>query len=110
MATVNPPIGKRLMADVIDSLAETDPERKVCAMPKSPGTPDEYVDLPVRKLAQAINYTAWWIEEQFGKDGSFRETIAYIGANDVRYLVMVVACNKTGYKVCIYTSLEEYVN
>lgn len=102
MATVaSPPIGKRLMAHVIDGLAETDPERKVCAMPKSPGTPDDYVDLPVRKLAQAINYMSWWIEKQFGKGGSFNETIAYIGANDVRYLIMVVACNKTGYKVCI---------
>lgn len=95
------PIGKRLMAQVIDSLAETDPERKVCAMPKSPSTPDEYVDLPVYKLAEAVNYMSWWIEKQFGKGGSFSETIAYIGANDVRYLVMVVACNKTGYKVCV---------
>ncbi|KAI9371724.1 hypothetical protein BJX61DRAFT_548133 [Aspergillus egyptiacus] len=93
-----PPIGRRLMADVIDGLAQTDPERRVCSMPKSPRDPDDYVDLPVSKLAHAVNYMASWIEKRFGKGDSFRETIAYIGANDVRYLVMVVACNKTGYK------------
>lgn len=95
-----PNIGKRIMAQVIDGLAETDPERKICSMPESAENSDTYVDLSVKGLAHAVNYTAWWIEREFGKPDSFEETLAYIGANDVRYLIMVLSCNKTGYKVC----------
>lgn len=94
-----PSIGKRVMAQVIDYLAETDPERKICSMPQSAEDPGIYVELSAKSLARAINHMAWWIEETFGKSNSFDETLAYIGANDVRYLVMVIACNKTGYKV-----------
>lgn len=92
------------MAHVIDELAETDPDRKVCSMPGSPDKPREFVELGVKKLAHAINYMSWWIEKEFGKGDSFNETMAYVGANDVRYLVIVVACNKTGYKACIQRS------
>lgn len=94
-----PKIGERLMAQVIDDLALTDPERKVCSMPESIDSPHIYTDLSVKKLSQAINYMAWWIEKSFGKCTSFDETLAFLGANDVRYLVMVIACNKTGFKV-----------
>jgi hypothetical protein len=87
------------MAQVIDDLALTNPERKICSMPESPDSAHIYVDLNVKSLSQAINYTAWWIEKSFGKCASFDETLAFLGANDVRYLVMVIACNKTGFKV-----------
>ncbi|XHF98585.1 hypothetical protein AWENTII_002133 [Aspergillus wentii] len=67
-------------------------------MPESPENPQAYVDLSVQKLAHAINYMSWWIEKEFGKSDTFNETVAYLGANDVRYLVIVIACNKTGHK------------
>lgn len=96
-----PNLGKRVMAHVIDSLAATDPDRRICCMPESPDNPQVFVDLSVKKLAHAINHTSLWIVREFGKSDAFNETLAYLGSNDVRYLVMVIACNKTGYKVCI---------
>ncbi|KAJ5098005.1 hypothetical protein N7532_005006 [Penicillium argentinense] len=93
-----PNIGNRVMAHVIDNLARTDPGRKVCSIPEIPDNPRSYVDLNVKKLAHAVNYMSWWIVEQFGNSDTFNETLAYLGANDVRYLVVVLACNKTGYK------------
>lgn len=96
-----PNIGTRTMAHAIDELAETDPGKRVCRMPESPDNPRVFFDLGIQTLAHAVNYMSWWIEKEFGKGDSYNETVAYLGANDVRYLVMVVACNKTGYKVCI---------
>lgn len=92
------PIGKRLMVQVIDDVAERDPERKVCAVPKGSEISDGFFDLTFRELAHAVNYMSWWIIEAFGHSSTM-ETLTYLGANDIRYLVMVMACNKTGYKV-----------
>ncbi|KAE8335493.1 hypothetical protein BDV24DRAFT_156005 [Aspergillus arachidicola] len=91
------PIGKRLMVQVIDDVAERDPERKVCAVPKGSEISDGFFDLTFRELAHAVNYMSWWIVEAFGRSSTM-ETLTYLGANDIRYLVMVMACNKTGYK------------
>jgi hypothetical protein len=92
------PIGKRLMVQVIDDLAEQDPERKVCAVPKGSEISDGFFDLTFRELAHAVNYMSWWIVESLGRSPNM-ETLTYIGSNDIRYLIMVMACNKTGYKV-----------
>ncbi|KAK2861154.1 putative NRPS-like protein biosynthetic cluster [Arthroderma sp. PD_2] len=91
-------IGKRLMAQVIDSLSEEDPDRRVCTMPKGADCSDGFFDLTFRQLARMVNHMSWWIEEVFGRSISPTETLAYLGSNDVRYLVMVMACNKTGYQ------------
>lgn len=93
-------IGQRLMVHVIDDVAQKDPERKVCTMPERTDSADAFVDLNFRQLAHAVNYMSWWIEKSFGRNnGSPQETLTYLGANDSRYLIMVMACNKTGYQV-----------
>ncbi|KAL4794339.1 hypothetical protein BDV19DRAFT_390398 [Aspergillus venezuelensis] len=91
-------LGKRLMATVIDDLAVSGPERKICSMPERPDSADAYGDLSAKTLSHAINSLPWWIVENFGTGDDYEETLAYMGPNDVRYLVMVVACNKTKYK------------
>lgn len=92
--------GKRLMAHVIDDTTVSDPTRKVCKIPKGSSVSDGFVDFTFKELAHVVNYTAWWIEKVLGRS-STHETLTYIGANDIRYLVVVMACNKTGYKVSI---------
>jgi hypothetical protein len=44
---------------------------------------------------------AWWIEENVGKPtvGDGRETMVYIGPNDLRYGILVLASIVTGYTV-----------
>lgn len=59
-------------------------------------------------MANAVNRCAHRIVDICGKpeEGSF-PTIAYIGPNDARYIVMMIACVKAGYKVSnppMYTS------
>lgn len=88
----------RLFAAVIDELAEKTPDRKFCSMPKGPNVSDGFRDITVKEIAKAVNYTAWWIEKRLGRSDNF-ETLSYMAANDVRYLVFILASNKTGYKV-----------
>lgn len=86
------------MAQVIDSLAVTEPNRKVCTVPRGSSVSDGFVDFTLKELAHAVNYTSWWIEKSLGCSSS-NETLTYIGANDIRYVAVVIACNKTGFKV-----------
>lgn len=54
-------------------------------------------------LANAVNASAWWIEENVGKleDGKKdgKETLVYFGPNDIRYAVLFFASIIAGYKV-----------
>ncbi|TQB68175.1 hypothetical protein MPDQ_003886 [Monascus purpureus] len=97
MVQVPKDAGKRLMAHVIDDLALREPERTVCIMGKGLRVADGFFDFSASDLAHTVNYTSWWIDKTFGRSSDY-ETLTYIGANDIRYLVFVVACNKTGYK------------
>ncbi|KAJ9237119.1 putative nonribosomal peptide synthetase [Paecilomyces variotii] len=89
--------GRRLLATAIDDAAQREPDRKVFVIPKGTQVSDGFRDFTMGELAQAINYTSWWIEKNIGRSSHF-ETLAYIAANDIRYLIFLVACNKTGYK------------
>ncbi|KAF3899511.1 Non-canonical non-ribosomal peptide synthetase [Trichophyton interdigitale] len=91
------PIGRRFMAQTIDHIAELDPDRRFCIIPKGPDCSDSFSDLTFERLAHAVNHMCWWIEERLGSTSS-PVTLAYLGAHDIRYLIMVMACNKTGYQ------------
>jgi acyl-CoA synthetase (AMP-forming)/AMP-acid ligase II len=67
-------------------------------IPKGAEVSDGFYSMTIRELAHAVNYTSWWIERNLGRSSNF-ETLAYMSSNDVRYIVFVIACNKTGYKV-----------
>lgn len=92
-------VGKRLMPHVIDYLGQNHPDKVFCTMPKNASTvADGYCNLTFSNIAHIVNYTAWWITTTYGRSDN-HDTIAFIGANDVRYLAIIIACNKTGYKV-----------
>jgi hypothetical protein len=63
---------------------------------------NSYHKVTYRDFANAVHTAAWWIEEQVGNplvaDG--RETLVYLGPNDLRYGVLVLASILVGYKVC----------
>lgn len=90
--------GKRLLPQVVDHLASTEPTRIYASIPKSPMTlEDGFHDVSVVDLSAMVNRMAWQIEKTIGK-GSL-EALAFIGATDIRYAVTLLASIKTGYKV-----------
>jgi acyl-CoA synthetase (AMP-forming)/AMP-acid ligase II len=91
--------GRRLMIDIIDGVAASDPERHFLYVPRSGDPKDGWKPVTYKQISRAVDHVAWQIakaprpetEEAF-------PTLAYIGANDVRYVVVMLACIKAGYK------------
>lgn len=89
---------KRLYAQIVDHAAETDPFKRFAVIPRGPEVSDGFQELFMKDLAKAVNFMCWWIESTIGPAQS-RETLAYLGGNDVRYGIFLLACQKTGYQV-----------
>ena len=102
MMAVPKDYGRRLIPNIIDERARSDPERPVYSIPISsadgprdlddisgrgivysvPVSSDDlsrgFRDISARDYANAVNRVAWWLESQLGKGPSF-PTIGYIG-------------------------------
>lgn len=89
--------GRRLLAAVVDETAKSNPHKVFASIPKSSDLSDGWRDISAVEIAHAVNYVAWWIRDTIGINESF-ETLAYLGASDVRYAVFCLAAIKTGYK------------
>ncbi|KAI0870150.1 hypothetical protein GGS24DRAFT_122083 [Hypoxylon argillaceum] len=99
MSTSSNEYGRRLLPHVIDDIACKDPHREVFMSPRSSSPKDGWAITTFSTYANAINRCAHDIVNRYGKatHGEF-PTIAYIGPQDARYLVIVVAAIKAGYK------------
>ncbi|KAL4938764.1 hypothetical protein BDV06DRAFT_231536 [Aspergillus oleicola] len=91
-STIQTP-GKRLLANVVDNLAISNPTQKIGVIPSN----NDFRIITTKEIHDAVHATAWWIEKQIGKPQQ-PETVAYMGTNDIRYIVFVLAAHKTGYK------------
>lgn len=94
------PFGKRLLPQVIDKFAASEPDRHFIYVPKGEEARDGCRPYTFGEFANGINYMSSWLLAKVGtpEPGTF-PTIAYVGPNDVRYLLLTMAVIKTGYKV-----------
>lgn len=88
----------KLLAAEVDSLAKSDPGRRFGLIPKSNQIEDGFREITFLELSRAVNATSWWIEAHIGRPTK-GETIAYMGNNDVRYILFMLASHKSGYTV-----------
>lgn len=90
---------RRLMPHIIDRIAKEDPTREAFSVPRSENPKDGWKVVTFKDYANAVNRVAHRIVERCGTppSGSF-PTIAYIGPNDARYVVLLVGAIKAGYK------------
>ncbi|KAJ5385268.1 hypothetical protein N7517_003179 [Penicillium concentricum] len=88
---------KRLLATTVDDRAKTNPSQRFAVIPQGLEISDGFQDLSIKDLAQAVNFMCWWIESNIGP-AQYPETLAYMGSNDVRFFVFMLACQKTGYQ------------
>lgn len=96
-----PDYGHRLLPHIIDDKAREDPQGEALSVPRSDNPEDGWKAISWKEYANAINHAARKIVEECGKPAPGAiPTIAYIGPNDARYLVLVIAAVKAGYKVC----------
>ena len=92
------PFGSRLLPQVVDGLAKTDPQRIYATYQCSSDISEGFRNVTMRELASAVNKAAFWIKDVIGCSTTF-ETIAYVGPSDLRYTIMLLAAIKCRYKV-----------
>ncbi|KAI0407921.1 hypothetical protein F4802DRAFT_605343 [Xylaria palmicola] len=91
--------GRRLVPHVIDDIASKDPQREIVLTARSSDPRDGWAPITFSDYANAINQCAQDIIDRYGRtvEGKF-PTIAYIGPQDARYLIVLVATIKAGYQ------------
>lgn len=90
--------GERLLPQVLDELANNDPNRVYASYAKSADISEGFRHVTVKEMASAVDSLAWWIEARIGKSNNFG-TLAFIGASDLRYPILCLAGMKCGWKV-----------
>ncbi|KAH6896630.1 putative NRPS-like enzyme [Thelonectria olida] len=91
--------GRRLIINIIDGIAASDPSRPFIFVPRTSNPSDGWKPVSYRQIAQVIDHVAWRITENYGP--GFQDTfptLAFISSNDARYIVVLLACIKAGYQ------------
>ncbi|KAJ5180461.1 hypothetical protein N7492_003671 [Penicillium capsulatum] len=81
----------RTVLRIFDSAAANTPEKLYCVQPISSDISQGWAQITFGDLSNAINRMAYWIKDNVVSSDQ-PETLAYIGANDVRYVVFSFAC------------------
>lgn len=88
-----------LVPNIIDHIAEVDPEAFYAEYPVSTLTYDHgYRKITFGDFASAVDCVAWWMHETLGPAKDF-EVLAYTGPNDLRYSALILSAVKSGYLV-----------
>jgi thioester reductase-like protein/acyl-coenzyme A synthetase/AMP-(fatty) acid ligase/aryl carrier-like protein len=86
-----------LLPNIVDRLSRETPEALYAEYPISPLSYDAgYRKITYRDLANAVNGAAWWLSQTLGPSKQ-HEVLTYVGPNDLRYIVLVLAAVKAGY-------------
>ena len=93
-----PRYGSRLLPQVVDELARSDPNRIYATLPLSSDLARGFLDVTMLQVSQAVSECAYWLEHTIGRSSDF-ETLSYMGLPDLRYAIIFLAAVKCGYKV-----------
>lgn len=97
--SAKPLYGRRLLPQIVDQIASTEPQRECFTIPRSSDAKDGWKAVTFKQYANAINHVVHRIFATSGHPPAGTcPTIAYIGPNDARYVVLTLAAVKAGYK------------
>ena len=98
MGSISP---QRTPLRILDAVAESRPDQIYCIHPVSSGFSLEWKSITFAELSSAINRMAVWIKENVAAS-EHPQTLAYMGANDIRYCAFVFACMRLRHTVSVY--------
>jgi len=78
--------GKRLIPQILDDLASTEPEQTVISVATFTDTSHDFRPISALELAKAVDKTAWWLHSVIGRSKSI-ETAGYIGPRKLGLIV-----------------------
>ena len=70
--------GKRLIPQILDSLALAEPDRIIYSIAKFSDNSYDFQHVSARNFAKAVDKTAWWLNRNIG-DPALIEPAGYIG-------------------------------
>ena len=70
--------GRRLIPQILDTLAAEEPERVIYSLAKSSDISQGFREVTARSFVQAVDKTAWWLRGHVGETASV-ESVGYIG-------------------------------
>ncbi|KAH7411425.1 putative NRPS-like enzyme [Cadophora sp. MPI-SDFR-AT-0126] len=99
MGSITPHVeNNELLPIILENRANSDPHGIWAKFPISSTTYKEgFRSATHLELLNAVSKVAWLLEKSLGRSENF-ETIAYLGPNDLRSIIVVLAGIKTGYK------------
>lgn len=91
--------GKRLLPYIVDERARVGYERPYAIYPISRDPMEGLRSVSYARLSNAVNRACWWLESVLSEEQKKDSAFAYLGPNDLRYAILVLASIKTGRKV-----------
>jgi acyl-CoA synthetase (AMP-forming)/AMP-acid ligase II len=91
--------GKRLLPHVVDGRVASGYARPFAMYPRTRDPADGFQSISYARMANAINRVRWWIESELLQPDEKKYPFAYMGTNDLRYIIFLLAIIKTGRKV-----------
>lgn len=70
--------GKRLIPQILDSLASAEPNRIIYSVATFSDISHEFRHISARTFAKAVDKTSWWLHNQLEKS-TLIQTVGYIG-------------------------------
>lgn len=99
--TPEPYYGRRVLVNLVDEIAASEPSRPFIFAPRSNEPEDGWTPITFKQFANAIHHVAHLVASTVKSDPGETEdfpTVAYVGPNDVRYAVVMLASVKAGCK------------
>ncbi|KAJ5112356.1 hypothetical protein N7532_000401 [Penicillium argentinense] len=90
--------GHRLLPHIVDYCAHHEPDRVFAAISTSESVANGFQDVTMKDMASAVDHMAWWIKRTLKNAPKERRTLAYIGAGDLRYTILLLAAIKCDWK------------
>lgn len=97
------PFGRRTLNSCLEAYIKHEPRRAFAYIPVSESIDDGFNNMTYAQLAKAVSITAHWLDQQLGKvlqTPQSREVISYMGPNDIRYFLLMLAADRTNRSVC----------
>lgn len=91
----------RLLVNAVDAKAINIPDSSWLLYARSSLWEQEggYRTITWKQFANAVNRTAFWLDDNLPRTKSDRQTFAYLGPNDARYYILIVAAAKSKRRV-----------
>ncbi|KAH8690545.1 putative NRPS-like enzyme [Talaromyces proteolyticus] len=92
----------RLILNILDQLAQSEPDKVYAELPISlTDFSAGFRHITYRVLDNAVNGVAWWLTETLGPAQDF-PTLAYVGPNDLSHNLLLLGAIKAGYKMLFF--------